>query len=297
MSVTKSLLAISLFLGLQSTGTAAESPAETYFLLRCDDMGMCHSLNMALEKVMDSGIPVSTSVMFACPWYQEAVDILKQHPDVAVGIHLTLNAEWKNYRWGPVAGAEAVPTLVDSCGYFYPSRSALFAGNPDIHEIEKELRAQINRAMQSGIKIDYLDYHMGAAVETPELRSLVESLAREYHLGMSGYFGEIYSNCTYSAPLGSKTDTLLAHLRRIQPGVNLQVVHTGLMTAEMNALKDMNKFGLPDMSRNRQEELKAITSKKVRKLLKKRGIRAITYRDLIEMRGLESMHRDADSNY
>ena len=89
-------------------------------MIRCDDIGMCHTVNMAFEKVIQMGIPVSASVMFACPWYQEAVEILRRHPEISVGVHLTLNSEWKNYRWGPVAGASAVPSLVDSCGYFFP---------------------------------------------------------------------------------------------------------------------------------------------------------------------------------
>ena len=140
---------------------------------------------------------------------------------------MTLNAEWKNYRWGPVLVKEAVPTLVDSMGYFFPSRTKLFANKPKIEEIEKELRAQIERALNSGLRIDYLDYHMGAAVQTKELRKLVESLAKEYDLGMSGYFGEIYSNITYYAELGDKTDSLLNHVRNLNPGLNMQVVHVG----------------------------------------------------------------------
>src|SRR5947208_1991432 len=79
-------------------------------IIRSDDAGMSHSVNMALQRLIESGLPVSVSVMFACPWYQETVEILKRHPAVAVGIHLTLNSEWKNYRWGPVVGREAVPT-------------------------------------------------------------------------------------------------------------------------------------------------------------------------------------------
>src|SRR5689334_17416445 len=90
-------------------------------LLRTDDIGMNHSVNMALKELADTKIPFSASVMFACPWYQEAVDILKQNPQVAVGIHLTLTAEWKYYRWGPVLGRGAVPSLVGAEGYFLPS--------------------------------------------------------------------------------------------------------------------------------------------------------------------------------
>jgi chitin disaccharide deacetylase len=63
--------------------------------------------------------------MFGCPWYLEAVDILKKYPNVSVGVHLMLNSEWRNYKWGPVLGRTAVPTLVDSDGYFFPSRADL----------------------------------------------------------------------------------------------------------------------------------------------------------------------------
>ena len=53
-------------------------------------------------------MPISVSVLFVCPWYQEAVDILKKYPNVTVGVHLALNSEWRGYRWGPVLGKAGV---------------------------------------------------------------------------------------------------------------------------------------------------------------------------------------------
>jgi predicted glycoside hydrolase/deacetylase ChbG (UPF0249 family) len=279
----------------RASGAGRSDP--TYLVVRTDDGGMSHSVNMALEKVIASGIPVSVSVMFPTPWYQETVAILKQHPEISVGIHLTLNSEWKNYRWGPILGRTAVPSLVDADGYFFQSTAALHQNHPKMSEVEKELRAQIERALHSGLKIDYVDYHMGTAVSTPEFRALTERLAKEYNLGMSQYFGENRGNPQYDALPPDKADSLVAMIARLKPGFNLVVTHLGIDNAELGALIDMNTDGgLPDMSKNRQGELDAITSQRVRDALKARDVKLITYRQLIAMKGLSAMHRPEATN-
>src|SRR5947199_3100405 len=166
------LLAISVtaVFGQAAATTRAATPDPVYLIIRTDDAGFSHSVNRALQRLIDTGLPLSVSVMFACPWYQETVEILKRHPEVAGGIHLTLNSEWKNYRWGPVAGASAVPSLVDADGFFFPSSKALEDHHPDLKEVETELRAQIQRALHSGLKIDYVDYHMGTVFYNPRFR-------------------------------------------------------------------------------------------------------------------------------
>ncbi|HMG01041.1 MAG TPA: ChbG/HpnK family deacetylase [Gemmatimonadaceae bacterium] len=270
---------------------------QVYLVIRTDDAGMSHSVNMALEKLIATGLPVSVSVMFPTPWYQETVEILKRHPEVSAGIHLTLNSEWKNYRWGPVLGRTAVPTLVDKDGYFFQSSDALYQNHPNLGEVEKELRAQIQRAIGSGLKIDYVDYHMGTAVGKPEFREIVERLAREYGLGMSQYFGEAREDAQYEAAPANKTDSLIAMVNRLHPQFNLFVTHIGIDNAELGALVDMNTSGpLPEMSKNRQGELDALTSQRFSDALKARNVRLITYRQLISMQSLKSMKRPEDNN-
>ncbi|HMI49157.1 MAG TPA: ChbG/HpnK family deacetylase, partial [Gemmatimonadaceae bacterium] len=119
----------------------AQSPAAPEVLLRLDDIGMNHSVNLAIEKVAKTGMPFNVSLLFACPWYQEAAEILKKYPNVTVGVHLALNSEWRNYRWGPVLGKGGAPSLVDSDGYFLPSRDAFLATKYDLGEVERELSA------------------------------------------------------------------------------------------------------------------------------------------------------------
>ena len=278
-----------LVLGVVAASVCAQQKT---VMIRCDDIGMCHAVNMAAKQVIDSGMPFSASVMFACPWYQEAVELLRRHPEVSVGVHLTLNAEWKNYRWGPVAGAGAVRSLVDSAGYFLPSRALLFGQNPKVDEVERELRAQIDRAMRSGLHIDYLDYHMGAAVNTPELRSLVERLAGEYHLGISRYFGEEDIEGYYDAPPEDKTGKLLDLAAHVHGGApQLFVFHIGMRTPEMDALVDQNDFGLKEMSRHREAELHALLSPGFRRALEDQRVEFLTYRRLIDREGLDAMKR------
>ncbi|MBM4176273.1 MAG: ChbG/HpnK family deacetylase [Ignavibacteria bacterium] len=265
-------------------------------LIRCDDSGMSNSTNLALEKFAATKIPFSTSVMFACPWYQQAVDILKANPHISVGIHLTLNAEWKNYRWGPILGKE-VPSLTDTEGYFFPSRKTLYENNPKLDEVEKELHAQVKRAVRSGLQIDYIDYHMGTAVDKPEYRAIVEKLAKEYKLGISRYFGEFYTDNMYSAPIEMKKDTLIDIItNRLEKGkVNLLVCHLGIDNDELRAMLDLNPFGPTEMSRHRQAELDAMLSSDFIDSIKSNKIKIITYRDLITLVGSENMVSPLDS--
>ena len=256
---------------------------------------MSHSVNMALERLIQTGLPLSVSVMFPTPWHQETVAILKRHPSVSVGVHLTLNSEWKHYRWGPVTGRSAVPSLVDRDGYFFPTSEALYRNRPAIAEIERELRAQIEMARQSGLQVDYLDFHMGTAVRYAEFRAVVERLAQEYGLGMSGYFGEVRHDPQYRASPSEKTDSLVAMTNRLKAQLNLVVTHVGIDDAELGALVDMNTDGgLDAMAKHRQGELDALTSSRFREALAARHVKLTTYREVVGQQGLKAMQRPVE---
>ncbi|MEO6893589.1 MAG: polysaccharide deacetylase family protein [Ginsengibacter sp.] len=129
-------------------------------ILHMDDAGMSLSSDRGIEKVFEKGVANSTSVMMPCPWVPQIVRYIKAHPGIDAGLHLTLNSEWKDYRWGPVAGAEAVPGLTDSTG-------SMWRGIPDVvkhasaEEVDKEIRAQLMRAEKMDFHPTHLDSHMG----------------------------------------------------------------------------------------------------------------------------------------
>jgi predicted glycoside hydrolase/deacetylase ChbG (UPF0249 family) len=287
-------LAAALAVTLAGTSLSAQPPE---LLLRVDDIGMSHSVNMALEKLAATKAPASASVLFVCPWYQEAVEILKKNPQIAVGVHLALNSEWKGFRWGPVLGKEAVPSIVDSVGYFLPSTEAFLAQKYDLKDVERELSAQVERALHSGLKIDYVDYHMGTAVATPELRAVVERVAEKYGLGISRYFGERYKTL-FDTPIAEKQRELLTHVGRLQPGtLNLVVVHMAEYTPEIGVLVDMNDAdqntagGEPRMGRHRAAELAALLSPEFAKVRTSGRVKLVTYHDVMATRGRAGMAR------
>lgn len=300
-----SLISVTLFtilvLGVMSANSQSPDHSvdtEKYLIIRTDDVGMSHSVNTGVVQLLETGYPVSVSVMFACPWYQEAVSILKEYDNVSFGIHLTLNSEWEHYRWGPVAGREAVPSLTDQNGYFFHSSSTLYENNPVRAELEKELRAQIERALASGLEIDYVDYHMGTAMGDPMFREVTENLAKEYKLGLWGYFGssEFYDH--YRALPEDKIDSLVTMMNSVEPGYSYLVTHVGIDNAELGAMKDMNNSApLAKMSANRQGELDALTSEAFAKALRDNNIKLVTFGDLIEIKGLENMKRPEEETY
>jgi chitin disaccharide deacetylase len=258
-------------IGFSTSFTSAQTKLPQ-LLLRLDDIGMNHSVNMAAEKMAQTGLPFSVSLQFACPWYQEAVEILKKYPNVTVGVHLTLTSEWKNYRWGPVVGRTAVPTLVDTVGYFPQSTGAFARNGHKLDEIETELSAQIERALHSGLKITYIDPHMGIMLSTPELRALTEKLAHKYHLAISTlstttYFRETYMEM-WGEPVATKKSAFMNYVttKLSTDRPNLVVIHVATSSPEMDALYDMNssmmndKNGKPLTSLHRQTELNMILS-------------------------------------
>ncbi len=148
--------------------------------VHCDDIGMCHAANVGAFEALDRGPATSGSVMVPCPWFAEAAEMASQRPDVDLGVHLVLNSEFAQYRWGPVSGPSRVPSLVGDDGCF-PQTAGEVARQACSEEVEVELRAQVERALAAGIDVTHLDAHMGTALMPPFIE-VYARLAREYRL-------------------------------------------------------------------------------------------------------------------
>ncbi|MDE0237447.1 MAG: polysaccharide deacetylase family protein [bacterium] len=135
----------------------------TRLVIHADDVGMCHGANQAFIELSHFGTITSGSVMVPCPWFSEIAEIAAGDDSLDCGIHLTLNAEKKHYRWGPVSTAGPSSGLVDEHGLLWRTVAEVRRNaHPDA--VEQEWRAQIDRALAAGINVTHLDAHMGSAL-------------------------------------------------------------------------------------------------------------------------------------
>jgi len=156
------------------------SATDRVAVVHADDIGMCHAANEGAFEALENGPATCGSLMVPCPWFREAADIARARPELDLGIHLTLNSEFEHYRWGPVAGRRAVPSLLDDQGYLpRTTLETLQRAKPE--EVEIELRAQIEMALDAGIDVTHLDGHMGTVV-IPPLNEVYKKLAFEFRL-------------------------------------------------------------------------------------------------------------------
>ncbi len=149
-------------------------------VVHVDDLGMCHAANVGGFEALRRGIATCGSIMVPCPWFSEAAEIASREPELDLGVHLTLNAEWQQYRWRPVAGAAAVPSLVDDEGCL-PRTSAEVGQRATAEDVYTELRAQIELALASGVDVTHLDSHMGTVFH-PRFVPVYHALAAEYRV-------------------------------------------------------------------------------------------------------------------
>jgi predicted glycoside hydrolase/deacetylase ChbG (UPF0249 family) len=166
----------------ESGGSVAErlgfSADDRVAVVHVDDIGMSHAANIGAFEAMQNGPATCGSVMVPCPWFAEAAALARDTKDVDLGVHLTLTAEYESYRWGPLLGAD-VPSLSLADGTL--PRTMLEVASGDPAEIERELRAQIDRALEAGIDVTHLDTHMGTTF-LPAIFPIYAQLAIDYRL-------------------------------------------------------------------------------------------------------------------
>ncbi len=308
------LLCTAVFAGLSATSAQDQPQAEVsttppiqkrYLIVHSDDAGMSHSVNRATIDAMEQGFVSSCSIMVPCPWFPEFAQWAAKNPEKDFGIHLTLNSEFGSYRWGPVADREKVPSLVDLDGYLHQSKDEVIAKARPA-EVEIELRAQIERAKQAGIRLSHLDTHMGTVVSTADMLEIYVRLGIEFDLpvmlirNIDPQISRAYpdlarlneQNLSLLASKGlppidhlfqfyegkdhaARQERYLRTFRELKPGVTQMIIHCGYDDSELQAITGSHFL--------RDDDRRIFSDPEVKAEIERMGVEIINWQQLREM--------------
>jgi len=277
-------------------------------IFHVDDVGMSHNSNMGAIKAIEDGVATSLSIMMPCSWVPEFATYLKAHPQVDAGLHLTLTSEWKNYRWGPVAGKPAVPGLTDTDGYLWRNVSDVVS-HATADEVETEIRAQIEKALSMGIKPTHLDAHMGTCFclpfidryvkvgiekkmpvlifgghmqhisnEVGRFKLEIHSIAEEVWEAGLPVIDDLVAQPTKAKDYEQKKAELIKLLRDMKPGITEIIVHCTVQTEVFSHISGSGP--------SREAELCLVTDPDIKAFIESEGIILTTWRELKKRRVL-----------
>ncbi len=260
-------------------------------IIHADDLAVSHSEDAASFDALDKHAATSASIMVPCPWLTEVAAYAKAHPDADLGLHLTLTAEWKTYRWGPVESKDKVASLLDPDGYLWPE-VAPAVEHIKAEDAEREIRAQVEHAIAVGIHPTHLDSHMGVLFARPDLIAVYVKVAHDYKLPFLGML-------TPNAPAGVFSDKdimldsvvianpsiqpanwknfYLDAIKNLKPGLTEFIVHLAHDDAESQAVMvDHPDYG----AAWRQRDYDVITSPEFKKAIADNQVVLIHWSDL-----------------
>ena len=263
-------------------------------IVHADDLAIAHSADAASFDALEKNAVTSASIIVPGPWLTEVAVYAKAHPDADLGLHLALTSEWKTYRWGSVESKDKVPSLFDPSGYLWPETLPAVQ-NLKPQEAEREIRAQIERAMALGIHPTHLDSHMGVLFSTPELFAVYVKVAHEYKLPflavripnapaqLLSALSEkdvildsvVIANPTVHA--NEWRDFYVNAVKNLKPGLTEIIVHLGHDDAELQAVTlDHPDYG----SAWRQRDFDVMTGPEFKKALEENHIILVRWKDL-----------------
>lgn len=145
-------------------------------IVTADDFGVSHNINEAIIKAFRDGILTSASLVVSGRAFEHAVALARANPGLSVGLHIVL------VQGKSVLPHKKIPNLVDRDNNF--TRNPIFAGlkyffSPiAAREIQRELRAQIEKFLSTGLPLDFINGHLNIHVH-PRVFHIIMELTKE----------------------------------------------------------------------------------------------------------------------
>ena len=263
-------------------------PDASLLIVTCDELGVSHASNSGVYSAIREGMAKDASLVVPGPWAREAA---ARYRGEDVGVHLTLNAEYDLFRWGPITHC---PSLLDGDGGFPRTVEDLW-DHADTDEVRRECRAQVERAIYWGFDVSHLSCHLGALESRPEFFDVALELAVEFGLplrlpdasaerqlgfpfrSLAAEEGVVSPDYLIRVPRTRSTrsalDQLLSGLR---PGVTEVVLRPAIDTPEIRAVA-------PDWAARVADHDLAMTDDSLRVLRARPGVHVLGYRELREL--------------
>lgn len=278
-------------------------------IVSADDFGLSKSINEGIAKAYREGIVTSINILPTGPSFEESLYLIKDLKLEEIGAHLSLT------ETSPVTDPAKVTSLVTKEGFFsanYPSFFInLFLGKIKTDDIYLELRSQLDRLKRTNLPIISLNSHEHIHM-MPFLLKIFIELAGEYSIPFIryphgdrlvspfslkklfkmialSYFGKriermvresgIYAADNFLGHLDSgnlSEDLLIRLLDNLREGTTELVCHPGYLSSQVT---DRYAFHL-----NCEGELSALTSRRVKRIIEDRGIKLVTYGEILSER-------------
>ncbi|MGD0084875.1 MAG: polysaccharide deacetylase family protein [Acidimicrobiales bacterium] len=265
------------------------SADDRLLIVNCDDLGSSQAANTAVYDALRHGAAMSATLMVPCPWARGAA---AEYRGEDVGVHLTLNAEWDHYRWGPITQA---PSLLDGDGGFPRTVTDVFE-HADLDEVRRECRAQVERAIYWGFDVSHVDSHMGTLQLRPEFFDAYLDLADDFGLPLrlSGAATERmigFPFRTLAAERGvvfpdhllvvtgngvGSRSAITEALGNLRPGVTEAYLHPAIDTPELRAMS-------PDWEGRVDDHAWLLDPNGLRSIANREGVALIGYRELRDL--------------
>ncbi len=276
-------------------------------IVNADDFGISRSVNQGIIESHINGIVTSTSILANGPAFDDALKHIHSNSKLGIGIHLNV------LRGKPVLSSSDLPNITNQKYFKLKFNSVLFKLNKRLlKEIELEYRAQIEKVLKHNIDVTHLDsekhHHL-----MPPLFNIAAKLASEYKIKaircgfekitlypsklktlgllLVNLFVQLNKNCALRYGLKSAKDQigigmtgnmeledLITFLHKLKPGETEFCCHPGYINAgHMEEIKEYGKFYI---DKTREKEMRILSNKKIRTLVKRKKIRLINYKGL-----------------
>ena len=284
---------------LEKMGFSSE---DRVLVTHIDDIGFSHASNVASFACLDVGAATCGSILVNAPWFMEAVEYCRGNPAYDVGVHLTFTCEYPTFRWPALSTRDPATGLVDSEGYLWHTREDAIRHVTEA-AAEEEMRAQIERALSTGIEISHIDTHMGSVVH-PKFLAIYLKLAQEYRV--PAFLPAMTRERLASMDMGEMADDYMALLEmidagnvptldeividtlipltdkkafyrecidKVKPGLTHMLFHPAKMGAELAAIDKR-------ASESRHADYEAFTDPDLKRYIEDAGCKLIGYREL-----------------